>query len=236
MMIFDVNAVEEKIGYEFKDKMLLRQCFTHSSYAYEHGDSDNELLEFFGDAVIEFIVTEYLFKNRAGDEGALTAFRAQMVAKEPLLFAVKKLGLSEHVLLGKGQEKTSNSEEKLFSSIFEALVAGIYIDGGIAAAKKFIRNTIIKSFEEKEKRSGNKTNGVSDKNLLQEYVQKRKIGSLSYETLSKTGPEHLPVFRAAVLLNGVKIAEGKGNSVKQAESKAAEKALTKLVKTKKSGR
>ena len=77
---------------------------------------------------------------------------------------------------------------------------------------------------------------MSDKNLLQEYVQKRKIGSLSYETLSKTGPEHLPVFRAAVLLNGVKIAEGKGNSVKQAESKAAEKALTKLVKTKKSGR
>ena len=235
MMIFDLSEIEERIGYEFKDKMLLRQCFTHSSYAYEHGESDNELLEFFGDAVIEFIVTEYLFKNRAGDEGKLTAFRAQMVAKEPLLAAVKKLGLYEYVLLGKGQEKTSSFEEKLFSSIFEALVAGIYIDGGIVAAKKFVRNTIIKSFEEKEKQSEKKV-GVSEKNLLQEYVQKRKAGSLSYETLSKTGPEHLPTFRAAVLLNGVKIAEGKGSSVRKAESEAAKKALDKLNKTKKSGR
>ncbi len=235
-MIFDVNEIEDKIGYEFKNKMLLRQCFTHSSYGYEHNEEDNELLEFYGDAVIEFIVTEYLFGHRAGDEGKLTAFRAEIVSKGPLLKAVKKLGLTEFVLLGKGQEKTSNSDEKLFSSVYEALVAGIYIDGGISAAKKFVKGTIIKDFEESQKKKVKVAPSVNEKSALQEYVQKRKIGSISYETLSKTGPDHLPVFRAAALLNGEKLAEGTGCSVKSAESQAAKRALAKLKKSEKSGR
>ena len=235
-MIFDASGIEEKIGYEFKDKMLLRRCFTHSSYANEHGEEDNELLEFFGDAVIEFIVTEYLYKNRAGGEGKLTAYRAETVSKEPLLKAVKDLGLLSHVLLGKGQEKTANTEEKLFSSIYEALVAGIYIDGGITAAKKFVKETIIKNFENSRKEKAKITIKASEKSALQEFIQKRRIGSVSYETMSKTGPDHMPVFRVAALLNGVKIAEGTGNSLKQAESAAAEKALKKLSKSKKAGR
>lgn len=227
-MIFDIDGIESRIGYTFKDKMLLRKCFTHSSYAHEHGEEDNELLEFFGDAVIEFIVTEYLFKNSAGDEGKLTAKRAGVVSREPLLNAVNELGLGSFVLLGKGQGKTAHADEKLFSSVYEALVAGIYLDGGIVAAKKFVKNTIIKDFDVKE-RSARKGRTCADKNAFQEYVQKKKLGSVGYETLSKTGPDHLPEFRVVATLNNAPLAEGKGSTKKLAEADAAATALKKLI-------
>ena len=150
MSIFDIASCEEKIGYTFKDKMLLRKCFTHASYANEHKESDNELLEFFGDAVIQLVVTEYLYKNKGGDEGRLTQKRAEIVSKQPLLKAVKKLGIEEFVLLGRGQEKSAKLDEKLFSSISEALVAGIYLDGGMACARSFILSTLISDFEKQE--------------------------------------------------------------------------------------
>ena len=99
MQIFDIAECESVIGYSFKDKMLLRRCFTHASYAYENGGEDNELLEFFGDAIIEFVVTEHLYKNACGDEGVLTKKRANVVSKEPLLKAMDKLGLDRFILL-----------------------------------------------------------------------------------------------------------------------------------------
>lgn len=226
-MIFDIDEIENRIGYKFKDKMLLRKCFTHSSYAHEHGAEDNELLEFFGDAVIEFVVTEYLYKNSVGDEGKLTLKRAGVVSREPLLKAVNDLGLASFVLLGKGQEKTLRQDEKLFSSVYEALVAGIYLDGGMTAVKKFIKDTIIKDFDVKEK-TEKKSLTCESKNAFQEFIQKRKMGSVGYETLSKTGPDHKPEFRVAATLNGTKIAEGKGATKRLAEADAAKKALTKL--------
>lgn len=232
MHIFDIDGCESKIGYVFNDKMLLRKCFTHASYAYEHGESDNELLEFFGDAIIEFVVTEYLFKNAYGDEGALTKKRADMVSKTPLLKSVIKLGLNEFVLLGKGQEKSVNNDEKLFSSIYEALVAGIYIDGGLAPAKKFILNTIIADFErQKERKKQVLEKPKNDaKTRFQEYVQKYKLGSIAYETLWKKGPDHKPEFRVVATLNGTRIAEGSASSIKSAQAKAAESALKKIIK------
>ncbi len=231
MSIFDIDGCENRIGYVFKDKMLLRKCFTHASYANEHYQADNELLEFFGDAILEFIVTEYLVTNVKGDEGFLTRKRAEIVSKEPLLNAIKKMDVGEFVLLGRGQGKHHNQDEKLYSSIYEALVAGIYYDGGMAAAKKFVHQTLIKNFEEKSKAKAVKTTGTA-KTLLQEYVQKIKLGSIAYEVLSRTGPDHMPSFRVAVLLNGSRIAEGKGNSKKEAESQAAIRAL-KIIKTQK---
>ncbi|MBR1968133.1 MAG: ribonuclease III [Clostridia bacterium] len=232
MRIFDIGACEERIGYSFKDKMLLRKCFTHTSYAYEHGEEDNELLEFFGDSIMEFVVTEYLFKNSYGDEGKLTKKRAEIVSKEPLLKMVKIMGLMDFVLLGHGLEKSLNRDEKLFSSIYEALVAGIYLDGGITAAKKFIKNTLIAEFEKKEE-NAKKRGAVKksdSKSRLQEYVQKNKLGSVGYETLWKKGPDHLPEFRVAALLNGTRIAEGEAGSKKAAEAAAAESALAKIMK------
>ena len=227
MYIFDVDGCEKKIGYTFKDKMLLRQCFTHSSYANEHNQKDNELLEFFGDSIIEFIVTEHLYKNAIGDEGKLTQKRALIVSKDPLLKAVKKLGLIEFVLLGRGQEKSMNQEEKLFSSIYEALVAGIYLDGGMTAVKRFVKKTIIADYEKiyANFRQGKKIAKADDKNLLQEHVQKYKLGTISYQTLWKKGPDHMPKFRVAVLLNGTSIAEGEGKSKKMAEAEGAKIAL-----------
>ena len=232
MHIFDIDECEKRIGYSFKDKMLLRRCFTHASYAYENGGEDNELLEFFGDAIIQFVVTEHLYKNAFGDEGKLTKKRAEVVSKEPLLKAVEKLKLIEFVLLGKGQQKTMRTTDKLFSSIYEAVVAGIYLDGGLACAKKFIKKTIIADFEtlkELKKQKADKTKS-SAKNDFQEYVQKRTLGSISYELLWKKGPEHMPEFRVACTLNGTKIAEGSARTKKMAEAVAADLALSKLKK------
>ena len=147
MAIFDASECEKAIGYIFKDKMLLRKCFTHSSYAFEHGGQDNELLEFFGDAILEFVVTEYLYNNCLGDEGRLTFVRSQIVSKDPLLRASKKLGIDKLILLGNGQKKSVKECDKLYSSVYEALVAGIYIDGGMQKARKFIKDTILKNYE-----------------------------------------------------------------------------------------
>ena len=230
-MIFDTVGVEEILGYEFKDKLLLRKCFTHSSYANEHGEKDNELLEFFGDSIIQLVVTEYLYKNAKGDEGKLTEKRKDMVSKQPLLDSVKKLGLDNFLLLGEGQRKTHGGEEKLYSSVYEAVVAGIYLDGGIAPAKKFIKKTIIADFEQKSKLKANTQKaGNHAKAELQEYIAKRKLGSITYDLLGREGPDHEPKFRIAVLLNGRVMAEGLGTRKSLAESSAAEKALEKIKK------
>lgn len=223
-MIFDMAEVEERIGYSFKNKELLRQCFTHSSYANENRCKDNELLEFFGDSVIQFTVTEYLFKNCAGDEGKLTLKRQSIVSEKPLKKAVDKMGVGEFMLLGKGLVGNTVGNEKLYSSLFEAITAGIYLDGGIVKARKFIKDKLLKYAEEEKADKKD----ASAKTYLQEYVQKYKLGSISYETLGKKGPDHLPEFRAAALLNGRRISEGTGGSKQAAQADAADKALIKL--------
>ena len=232
MLIFDIDGCEEKIGYSFKDKMLLRRCFTHASYGYEHNEEDNEILEYFGDAIIQFVVTEYLYKNEYGNEGDLTKKRADIVSLQPLLNCVKKMGLDKFVLLGNGQGRASNREEKLFSSIYEALVAGIYLDGGMAATKKFIYDTIIADYDKIKQRAvkTKKESAVDYKSAFQEYVQKRKLGSIEYVDLWKKGPDHLPTFRVAVSLNGTRLAEAEGQSKKSAQANAAKSALGKIKK------
>ena len=229
-MIFDIIGIESKIGYSFNDKMLLRKCFTHSSYANEHGGEDNELLEFFGDSIIQFIVTEYLFNNAYGDEGKLTEKRKNMVSKDPLIRAVKKLDVMQYLLLGRGLENRVGKDDKLISSLYEAVCAGIYIDGGMKAVKKFIKKTIISDFEKQVKDAEKQKIKDDSKSALQEYVQKRKLGTVSYQTLTWSGPAHLPEFRVASLLNGARLAEGKGKSKKEAEKASARKALALLKK------
>ncbi len=228
-MIFEIDKIENALGYVFKDKMLLRKCFTHASYAHEHGGEDNEKLEFFGDAIIQYIVTEYLVKHKFGDEGDLTKLRSQIVSKKPLLYSVKKMGLEKYLLLGRGV-KNIDYDEKLFSSVYEAVVAGIYYDGGLEKARNFVTSTIILDFNQRQEQDRKDKISGESKSKLQEYVQKRKIGSISYETLSVLGPAHMPEFKMAVLLNGKKLAEGKAGSKKEAEAKAAEKAYKLLKK------
>lgn len=227
-MIFDLASVEQKIGYVFKDKMLLRKCFTHASYAYENNTEDNEVLEFFGDAIIQFIVTEQLYRKVDRPEGVLTEMRADIVSKQPLQDVVFSLGLDKFALLGEGQAKSLSKNSKLFSSIYEALVAGIYLDGGMASAKKFVKNTLIKQHAIKKPRK--KEQIFSAKSILQEFVQKHKLGDITYELVSKNGPEHNPEFKVNVVLNGKVIACGTGSNKKSAQTQGAQIALKKLSK------
>jgi ribonuclease-3 len=225
---FDIDGVESKIGYEFKDKLLLRKAFTHASYAHEHNQQDNELLEFFGDAVLQFVVTEYLYNNQKGDEGDFTQMRAQMVAKHPLIEAVVKLGICDYILMGNGQKKNARDDDKLFSSIYEALVAAIYIDGGISPAKKFITKTVIKNFQNKNKQIPEIGIKAVVKSQFQEFVQKNGLGGIEYRLISKKGPDHSAEFTVALYLNGKCMSQGKGFSKKSAEAQAAMIALQKL--------
>ncbi|PWM73821.1 MAG: ribonuclease III [Bacillota bacterium] len=241
-MIFDIEGAEEKIGYKFKDKMLLRKCFTHSSYSNENRDAENnEVLEFFGDAILDFVVTEYLFSNCKGDEGALTKLRSSLVSKEPLERAIFGMGLDGYMLLGKGLVKNSGMHEKLYSSLFEAIVAGMYLDGGIAPVKKFILEKLVArdgkfKVGEEKKKAAPRSREKDGKSECQEYVQKNKLGEISYKTLEKSGPEHAPRYIAAFLLDGREIARGEGGSKKQAETDAAKSALLSLKRKKKAGK
>ena len=234
MEIFDVAGIESKIGYIFKDKMLLRRAFTHSSYAHENNEHDNERLEFFGDSVLQFVVTEYLCKENKSDEGALTQMRAKIVSKYPLIEATQKLGITNDILMGKGTKKSARQDDKLYSSVYEALVAAIYLDGGMAKAKKFIINTVIKNYKSQDKEI--KTGGVKAivKSQFQEYVQKNDLGIIEYNVLDQKGPSHNIEFTVGLYLNGKKLAEGKGFSKKSAEAQCAMLALKKL--TAKKGR
>lgn len=235
-MIFEIEECEEKIGYTFKDKLLLRKCFTHASYSNEHGTENNELLEFFGDAIIQYVVTEFLVNSISGDEGSLTEKRKKIVSKEPLLKAIKKLGIGQFILLGKGQEGSLSYREKLFSSLYEALVAGIYLDGGMKECKKFITRTIILEFQKEQIKKKKRKDGDKDgKSLFQEYVQKYKLGSITYELLGRSGPDHDPVFRVGALLNGKQLSEASGKTKKSAESESALKALE-ILKEEKQGK
>lgn len=228
-MIFNAYECEKTIGYEFKDKYLLKRCCTHSSYKTEDESENNDRLEFFGDSIIEFVVTEYLYNTLGKDSGKLTDERKEIVSKTPLLASAKSLGLDKFLLLGRGLKKTVKKDEKLFSDVYEAIVAGIYIDGGMQPAKDFIYRTIIKDYEknnDKEKARLNK--GGQSKSLFQEYVQKNKLGEIVYKLIERTGSEHLPLFTVALLLDGREVAIGTGTNKKLAEASAAEIALNKL--------
>ncbi|MCQ2399145.1 MAG: ribonuclease III [Clostridia bacterium] len=234
-MIFEISACESVLGYKFNDPELLRQCFTHPSYANENaGVKDNERLEFFGDAIIEFVVTEYLYKKyKKEEEGDLTVRRQTIVSKDPLNELVFYTGLDRFIILGNGM--APNRNDKLFSSVYEAVVAGIYLDGGIKSAEKFIYSTLLsdKFLSHLESDVGVKTASLPEasiKNVLQEFVQKYKLGEIKYVSVSRFGPDNSPVFTEAVTLNGTVLATGNGTSKKKAQVEAATVAYERLKK------
>ncbi len=253
-MIFELSECEEIIGYKFKDLELFRQCFTHASYTNEHPwQKDNERLEFFGDKIIDFVVTEYLYQTfPEEDEGKLTERRKNIVSKEPLTEVVFSLGLNKYINLGRSLLNSADKNEKYYSSLYEAVVAGIYLDGGLSKAKDFILRTLIKAksaVKGKSKKAGEPKKPVNQsitavkveaepslkdpKTELQEYIQKLQKGVIKYESIEKTGPDNAPTFTEAVLLNGKKIAEGKGKNKKAAQKEAAKAALSAIQKAEK---
>lgn len=236
-MIFVMYECEERLGYTFKDKTLLRTCFTHSSYSHEHGGKNNELLEFFGDAILEFVVTEDLFaKFPAESEGVLTGYRQQIVSRKPLAEAIVRLGLNEYILFGEGERRNPpEHHEAACENLFEALVAGIYTDGGLDEARNFIKRVLLSRF--RPDKNGVKTEEIpapitakteNYKGKLQEYVQKNRLGEIVYREKNKTGPAHEPVFTVSVTVGDKELGVATGRKKSDAEQSAAKTAFDKL--------
>ena len=234
-MIFYVNDCEERIGYVFKDKSLLRLCFTHSSYSHEHGGGkNNERLEYFGDSILGFITAEYLMdKFPDADEGLLTVYKQQLVSAEPLSRVVEKSGLSEFIMYGEGEKKNSPEHQRSArENLFEAIVAGIYLDGGMEEAKKFVKRLLFSSISLKKSKDlrVEEAKVIDYKGKLQEHVQKNKIGTLCYKEKARSGPDHNPTFTMVVTLNGKEISSATGKKKTDAEKQAAKIALDLLTK------
>ncbi len=216
-MIFNLTELEEIIDYKFKNPELLRQCFVHASYAYENkGEIDFERLEFLGDSILGYVVAEYLYNNTTVDEGNMTTLKQLLVSGKSLVEISKNLGLNKFIIVSDSLK--GKITDALCENIVESLIAGLYLDGGIEVAKKFIYKNVINYTKANLKRQAQEQNG---KTLLKEYVEKFKLGKISYRTISKEGKDHAPEFKIAVYLDDKKIAEGFGGSIKKAEQKAS---------------
>ena len=227
----DNSRLEQLIDYEFCDKSLLSQALTHSSYANEKtGDASNgnERLEFLGDAVLETVISSYLFeKYTEKSEGELTKMRASLVCERSLGAAAKRIGLGNYMLLGKGEESGGGRKHvPILADCVEAVIAAMYLDGGFAPAKDFIDTHILSRLSDRE------TVLVHDwKTELQELVQQKPGRVLAYELLGESGPDHLKCFNVAVAMDGVPIGSGEGHTKKEAEQMAARAALEALQAT-----
>lgn len=219
-----IAEFESVIGYEFKDKELLKIALTHSSYANENKmPVNNERLEFLGDSVLGFVTAEYLFSEFKGrPEGELTKLRAAVVCEKSLFRFAEKISLGQYIFMGKGEEHSGGrNRPSIVSDAFEAVIAAMYIDGGFDAVRLYILG-FIKDAVKRE------ANFKDNKSLLQEEIQKNKGNTLVYEEIGESGPDHEKVFSFVVKLNGKVIGEGQGKSKKEAEQAAAGDALLKL--------
>lgn len=218
----DFSAVEKVLGYTFKHKALLKLALTHSSYANEMKVESNERLEFLGDAVIEFIITERLYREYDGDEGALSKIRAMVVSEKPLAEVTKKLGLNKFLIKGVGESRNKTESLAVNCDLFEAICGAIYLDGGVDSVRKFF-NMALGETMDKIKVQG----FVNDaKTELQESLKSAKI---LYST-KKTGLDHNPHYMATVYVNNIKMGVGEGSNKKTAEENAASAALNNLKK------
>lgn len=216
----DVSILLEKIKLKPKKLEHYKTALTHSSFAYEQELESNERLEFLGDAVLEVLMSEYLYQNsKELDEGTMTKRRAQLVCEEALFAYAMKINLVDFLKLGKG-EQIKGASQATVADAFEALIGAIYIDLGFRAAKKYFYQLVIPNV--------NLAADIRDfKTILQEYVQGDKR-SLLYRIIDEQGPSHDKSFTAAVYLDGeILLGQGIGKTKKEAEQKAAEEALKK---------
>ncbi len=222
----DFSKFEETIGIHFKNKALLEMAFTHRSYLNEHRDKElehNERLEFLGDAVLELVVTEYLFqKYPNSDEGELTSYRSALVNYITLSDAASKLGMNEYLLLSKGESKdTGRARQIILANTIEALIGATHLDQGYEMAKFFISQTLFNLLEKiVEEKSW-----LDAKSKFQEASQENESVTPVYKTIKEEGPDHDKIFTVGVYLDENKIAEGDGKSKQEAEQVAAGNAL-----------
>lgn len=223
-----LTELQVVIGYEFKQEGLLRQALTHSSFANEKHMkklSDNERLEFLGDAVLEVTSSEFLFRTYPKlPEGDLTKLRASIVCEPTLALCTRELDLGKYLYLGRGEDLTGGrSRKSILSDALEAVIGAIYLDGGFAPAKAFIERFILTDIEHKKLFYDSKT-------ILQEVVQGNFKEALHYELLAEEGPDHDKKFRVQAQIGGEVLGEGSGHTKKAAEQEAAYQSLLLLKK------
>ena len=216
----DYEALERVLGHTFQDKALLETALTHTSFANEarHGTKHNERLEFLGDSVLSIVVAEYLFTHSSLPEGDLTRMRASLVCEAALFTFAQKIGLGRWLRLGHGEEMGGGTRPSVVSDAFEAVIAALYLDGGIDAARAFILPFVTSALTKQSAEEDYKTK-------LQEVVQQNPSERLRYVVASQTGPDHDKHFVVEVHLNSNCIGSGEGHSKKQAEQAAAKEAL-----------
>ena len=212
----ELDVIESKLNYTFKNKSLLTQAFTHSSYANAEQVEDNERMEFVGDAILGYIVSEYLFAHNSDKSaGELSAMKSHVVSADGLRPVVDKLGLLEHLRVGSGELSVKRSR-KIAANLFEAILCAIYLDGGLPSARQFVLNFLGDVL-------ANAATAVKDaKTLLYEYCQSKKL-SIEYKLVERSGPDDKPSFRYALLIDGKQVAQGVGPNIKAAEQDAAHK-------------
>jgi ribonuclease III len=223
-------ALQRSIEYRFRDRGLLEHAMTHTSRANEDasgGVADNESLEFLGDAVLGFVVADLLFREfPASDEGQKSKIKASLVSTTTLARLAERLVLGEHLLLGRGEEKTGGRHKQaLLADAYEALIAAIYLDGGIEHARAFIAREFA-SLVDDVRRTG--VSGQDYKSALQELLQSREHPLPEYRLAGTLGPDHRKLFQVEVVVSGEALASGSGPSKKEAEQEAARAALEKL--------
>ena len=226
-------ALEETLGYQFVDQGLLEHALTHRSKAHEDvsgGVRDNESLEFLGDAVLGFVVAARLFLECPDwTEGQKSKAKAMIVSTVALAKLGKNLGLGDHLMLGRGEEKTGGRRKhSLIANTFEAVIAAIYLDGGIGAAEAFLERCLRPQLDALRTEGLKSGVAVDHKSALQEFLQARDMGLPDYRLVAERGPEHRKMFETAVYAGERALARGNGRSKKEAEQKAAEQALRAL--------
>ncbi|MCR4693828.1 MAG: ribonuclease III [Pseudobutyrivibrio sp.] len=222
----DLKEFQKIIGYEFRDESLLEQALTHSSYANEQHmkkHSDNERLEFLGDAVLEVVSSEFLYLNyKDEDEGKLSRLRASLVCEPTLAFICKDINLGEYVRLSKGEDMTGGRGRKsILSDAFEATIGAIFLDGGMEPASTFIHRFVLNDIEHKQLFHDSKTH-------LQEVVQAHFKDSLTYVLVAETGPDHAKEFKVEAYVGDKLLGCGSGSTKKAAEQEAAYQGILKL--------
>lgn len=224
----ELSEFEKIINYEFKDKNLLKKAFSHSSYANEkrkQGIESNERLEFLGDAVLELVISEYIYKNFPKmPEGELTKFRASIVCETTLAQEAKRLNIGKLIMLGKGERVTGGeTRNSILADAFEAIIGAIFLDSGIECAKDYILGIMKPVIIDLQK----SFRTMDYKTYLQEIVQSTSKETVRYEIIGEIGPDHDKQFIAQAIHDGEILGEGRGRTKKEAEQFAAYEALKK---------
>lgn len=227
ILIKEISEIEAKLRVKFSDKSLLTLAFVHRSFENENKkivNENNERLEFLGDSVLNFIVSEYLYLQISEEEGVLSAIRASLVNASACVRYVKKLQLDQYLLLGKGEEATGGrKKDSLLADMFEAVFGAIFLDQGIEKAKDFLLEHFEKDFEQRVF-----SPDINHKAELQNYCQKKLKITPIYIVLKEEGPAHKKTFYVAVMVENNELGRGEGFSKKEAEAMAAKEAIEKL--------